>query len=76
MICCYIIAVRKSKQEKYDSAEWEERYKNKQKIQSLDLEKSRLLSDRRVYKELGQQDLYDKATERIKKIREKKKELE
>ena len=62
--------------DKYDSSEWEERYKNKQKIQSLDLEKSRLLSDRRVYKELGQQDLYDKATERIKKIREKKKELE
>lgn len=62
--------------DKYDSAEWEERYKNKQKIQSLDLEKSRLLSDRRIYKELGQQDLYDKATERIKRIREKKKELE
>ena len=63
-------------EDKYDSAEWEERYKNKQKIQSLDLEKSRLLSDRRIYKELGQQDLYDKSTERIKRIREKMKELE
>lgn len=62
--------------DKFDSAEWEEKYKNKQKIQSLDLEKSRLLANRRVYKELGQQDLVDKTTERIKRIREKKKELE
>lgn len=62
--------------EKFASEEWEEKYKNKQKLQSLDLEKSRLLANRRVYKELGQQDLYDRATERIKRIREKKKELE
>ena len=63
-------------EEKFDSPEWEERYKTKQKIQSLDLEKSRLLANRRIYKELGQQDLVDRTTERIKKIREKKKELE
>lgn len=62
--------------DKYDSAEWEDKYKNKQKIQSLDLEKSRLLTNRRIYKELGQEDLYDRATERIRHIREKKKELE
>ena len=63
-------------EEKYDSTEWEEKYKTQQKIQSLDLEKSRLLVDRRIYKELGQQDLVDKTTEKIKRIREKKKELE
>jgi hypothetical protein len=62
--------------EKYDSSEWEEQYKTQQKIQSLDLQKSRLLADRRIYKELGQQDLVDKTTEKIKRIREKKKELE
>ena len=62
--------------EKYNSAIWEEKYETKQKIQSLDLEKSRLLANRRIYKELGQQDLVDRTTERIKKIREKKKELE
>ena len=62
--------------EKFDSAEWEERYKNKQKIQSLDLEKSRLLTNRRIYESLGQQDLVDKTTEKIKLIRKKKKELE
>ena len=62
--------------EKYDSEEWEEKYKNQQKIQSLDLKKSRLLSDRRIYKELEQWDLVDKTTAKIKRIREKKKELE
>ena len=62
--------------EKYDSAEWEGRYKTKQKIQSLELEKSRLLTDRRIYKSLEQQDLVDKTTERIKTIRGKIKKLE
>ncbi len=62
--------------EKYNSSEWEEKYKNKQKIQSVDLEKSRLLADRRIYKELGNQDLVDKTSAKIKTLREKKKELE
>ena len=62
--------------ERFDSTEWEEKYKTQQKLQSLDLKKSRLLTDRRIYKELGQQDLVDKTTEKIKRIREKKKELE
>lgn len=62
--------------EKYNSSEWVEKYKNKQKIQSLDLQKSRLLADRRIYKDLGQQDLVDKTSAKIKTIREKKKELE
>ena len=62
--------------EKYDSEEWEDKYKNKQKIQSLTLEKSRLLANRRIYKELDQQDLVDRTTERIKTIRSKIKELE
>ena len=52
------------------------RYKTKQKIQQIDLTKSRLLADRRIYKDLGQQDLVDKTTAKIKTIREKKKELE
>ena len=63
-------------EEKYNSEEWKEKYETQQKIQSLDLKKSRLLSDRRIYKELGQQDLVDKTTAQIKAIREKKKELE
>lgn len=63
-------------EDKFNTAEWEEKYEAKQKIQSLDLKKARLLADRRIYKELGQQDLVDKTTEKIKTIREKKKELE
>lgn len=62
--------------EKYNSSEWTEKYKTKQKIQSVDLQKSRLLADRRIYKELGNQDLVDKTSSRIKTLREKKKELE
>lgn len=63
-------------EDKFDSGDWEEKYKNQQKIQSLDLEKSRLLTDRRIYKSLEQWDLVDKTTAKIKRIREKKKELE
>ena len=53
-----------------------ESYKTKQKIQSLDLEKSRLLSDRRIYKSLGNQGKVDECTTKIKAIREKQKELD
>ena len=63
-------------EDRYNNEEWDEKYEIKQKIQSLDLKKSRLLGDRRIYKELGQQDLVDKTTSKIKAIREKKKELE
>ena len=63
-------------EDKYNSEEWIEKYKTKQKIQSLDLKKSRLLADRRIYNNLGQQDLVDKTTSKIKRIREQKKELE
>lgn len=62
--------------DKYNSSEWEEKYKNRQKLQSLDLAKSRLLTDRRIYKELGREDLVDITTKKIKSIREAKKELE
>lgn len=78
--CKHVWALYWSKEqiqeEKFASDEWEDKYKTKQKIQSLDLEKSRLLTNRRIYKELGQQDLVDRTTERIKKIRSKIKELE
>lgn len=62
--------------DKYNTSEWEDKYKTRQKIQSLDLEKSRLLADRRIYKNLEDQAMYDKTTEKIKRIRNKMKELE
>lgn len=61
--------------EKWNSSEWEDKYKNSQKIKSLDLEKSRLLSDRRIYKGLEQQDKVDECTSQIKEIRAKIAEL-
>lgn len=61
--------------EKYNSAKWQEEYEIEQKKQALDLEKSRLLSDRRIYQELGDQGKVDEITAKIKTIREKKKEL-
>lgn len=61
--------------DKFNSSEWKEEYKKEQKKQSLDLEKSRLLSDRRIYKELGDQSKVDELTTKIKVIRDKKKEL-
>ncbi len=70
------ISDKQISKDKYNSPEWEEKYKTKQKIQSLDLKKSRLLADRRIYNNLGQQDLVDKTTSKIKRIREQKKELE
>lgn len=63
-------------EEKYSSNQWKEKYEIKQQIQSLDLKKSRLLADRRIYRNLGQQDLVDKTTEQIKRLRDKMKELE
>lgn len=63
-------------EEKYNSPADIESYKTKQKIQSLDLEKSRLLSDRRIYQSLGDYDKVDQTTSKIKNIREKIKELE
>lgn len=62
--------------EKYNSAQWEEKYKIQQQVQQIDLAKSRLLADRRIYKDLGQEDLVDNITTQIKALRDKKKELE
>jgi hypothetical protein len=62
-------------EEKWDSPEDIEAYKTKQKIQSLDLEKSRLLSDRRIYQSLGDQAKVDECTSKIKTLRTKINEL-
>ena len=62
-------------EDKFNSSYWEEEYEIEQKKQSLDLEKSRLLSDRRIYQELGDQSKVDDINNKIKAIRNKKKEL-
>lgn len=62
--------------DRYNSEEWDEKYNTKQKIQSLELQKSRLLADRRIYRSLGQDGLVDTTSAKIRAIREKIKELE
>ena len=61
--------------DKYSSPEWEEKYNTKQKIQSLELKKSRLKNDNKIYKELDDQASIDKNKQKIKNINEKIKEL-
>jgi hypothetical protein len=62
-------------EDKYNSSAWKDEYEKQQKEQALDLEKSRLLSDRRIYQELGNQSKVDEISTKIKAIREKKKNL-
>ena len=59
----------------YSSQEWEEKYDTKQKIQALELKKSRLRNDKQIYKELEDQASIDEINQKIKNINEKIKEL-
>lgn len=59
----------------YNSAKWEDKYKTKQKIQSLQLERTKLKTDRDIYKSIGNYDQVDKTNAKIKRINAKIKEL-
>ena len=59
----------------YNSGEWEENYEIKQKTQALQLERSRLKTDRAIYDEIGNNEAVDNATQRIRKINSTIKEL-
>lgn len=52
----------------YTGAEWNEKYDARQKKQSLELKKQRLLSDKKIYKELGNYTEVDKINQKIKVI--------
>lgn len=54
--------------DEYTGAEWEEKYDIRQKKQSLELKKERLLSDKKIYKELGNYAEVDKINQKIKVI--------
>ena len=60
---------------RYDSPEWTEAYKLRQKIQSLNLERYRLKKDRQLYKDLGNQEKADKTLQKIQVLNKKIKEL-
>lgn len=59
----------------YNSGYWEEQYENKQKIQSLQLERTKLKNDRAIYQSLNNYDEVDKANQKIKKLNSAIKEL-
>ena len=59
----------------YSGEEWKEKYNNKQKIQALELKKSRLRNDNVIYKELEDEAAIDKNKQKIRNINEKIREL-
>jgi hypothetical protein len=61
--------------EKYNSPEWDQKYQDKQKIRSLELERSRLKNDRSIYEKIGNQAEADKVNSRIKTLNSKIKEI-
>jgi hypothetical protein len=61
---------------KYSNEELEEQYNIRQKVNALTLKKSELLTDRKIYKELNQQDEVDKTNSKIKSINSKIKDLQ
>ena len=61
---------------KYSSEEWEEKYNKQQKIQALQLKKSRLRNDNKIYKELEDEEAIDKNRQKIRNINERIKELQ
>ena len=52
----------------YNSDEWEEKYKNKQKIKSLQLRRTKLKNDKEIFKILNNYEEVDKTNAKIKKI--------
>lgn len=54
--------------ETYDTPEWVEAYKTRQKLQSLNLERYRLKKDRQILKELGNEEKADEVLKKIQKL--------
>ena len=52
----------------YSSNEWIERYEARQKKQALELKRSRLKTDREIFRELGNQEEVDKINAKIRKL--------
>ena len=58
-------------EDSYNSPEWEEYYKNKQKAQSLELERSRLKNDKAILQQVGNYGEVDKVNAKIKALNTK-----
>lgn len=62
-------------EDRYDSPEWEEYYERKQKIQSLELERTNLKVNKKILEDIGNYGEADKVQAKIKKLNSKIKEL-
>ena len=60
----------------YTNEELEEQYNIRQKVNSLTLKKSELLTDKKIYRDLNEQDEIDKVNSKIRKINTKIKDLQ
>lgn len=61
--------------DKYDSDDWKSKYESKQKIQSLQLERSKLKNDRIILEKLGNYEEVDKINQKIRRINSSIREL-
>ena len=59
----------------YNSDKWQEDYEKKQKIQALQLKRTKLKNDKKIYENLGNGSEVDKTNAKIKKINATIKEL-
>ena len=59
----------------YNSDKWQEDYEKKQKIQALQLKRTKLKNDKKIYENLGNRSEVDKTNAKIKKINATIKEL-
>ena len=59
----------------YNSSEWEEKYINKQKIQSLQLQRTKLKNDKEIFKNLNNYEEVDKINMKIRNLTARIKEL-
>ena len=62
-------------EDSYNSEEWEEKYKNDQKIKALSLKRKNLKNDREIYKKIENQEEVDKVNKKLKRLNKKIKEL-
>jgi len=59
----------------YNSDKWQEKYDNKQKIRSTELQRTKLKTDMSIYKNLGDYENYDKAKSKVSLLNGKIQEL-
>lgn len=56
---------------KFNSAEWNEKYQDKQKIRALELERTKLKNDKSIYEKIGNYEEVDKVNSKIKSLNSK-----